>query len=131
MSELHSLAALRQAADHLRGEERHWWADTIMAAIETLTSEDRASEQIERVRALHACEARWGNEDYSIDADEYAARKAENDEVDAGWDLDTLARFDVCAECYRIEQSIEQHVDVAVLEGLWPCPTIQALDGGE
>ena len=32
MSELHSLAALRQAADHLRAEERHWWADTIMAA---------------------------------------------------------------------------------------------------
>ncbi len=130
MSELHSLVALRQAADHLRAEERHWWADTIMAAIETLASEDRASEQIERVRALHTCEARWGNEDYSIDADEYAARKAENDEADAGWGLDTLARFDVCAECYRIEQSIEQRDDgVAVLEGLWPCPTIQALDG--
>ena len=132
MSELHSLAALRQAADHLRAEERHWWADTIMAAIETLAGEDRASGQIERVRALHTCEARWGNEDYSIDADEYAARKAENDEVDACWDLDTLARFDVCAECYRIERSIEQRDDgVAVLEGLWPCPTIQALDGGE
>ena len=129
MSELHSLAALRQAADHLRAEERHWWADTIMAAIETLTRDDSAAEAIERVRELHTCEARWGNEDYSIDADEYAARKAENDE---GWDLDTLARFDVCAECYRIERSIEQRDDgVSVLEGLWPCPTIQALDGGE
>ena len=53
MSELHSLAALRQAADHLRAEERHWWADTIMAAIETLTRDDSAAEAIERVRALH------------------------------------------------------------------------------
>ena len=94
---------------------------------------DAAWAAIERVRALHTCEARWGNEDYSIDADEYAARKAENDEGWGwGWDLDTLARFDVCAECYRIERSIEQRDDgVAVLEGLWPCPTIQALDGGD
>ena len=53
MSELHSLAALRQAADHLRAEERHWWADTIMAAIETLTRDDSAAGAINRVRALH------------------------------------------------------------------------------
>ena len=79
MSELHSLAALRQAADHLRAEERHWWADTIMAAIETLASEDSASEQIERVRELH------------YPADEW------------------------CGDCGFS----------------WPCPTIQALDGGE
>ena len=59
MSDLHSLSALRQAADHLRAEERHWWADTIMAAIETLAGEDRASEQIERVRELHAPGDEW------------------------------------------------------------------------
>lgn len=59
MSELHSLSALRQAADHLRAKERHWWADTIMAAIETLASEDRASEQIERVWALHTPGDEW------------------------------------------------------------------------
>ena len=53
MSELHSLSALRQAADYLRAEERHWWADTIMAAIETLTCDDSAAEAIERVRELH------------------------------------------------------------------------------
>lgn len=69
MSELHSLAALRQAADHLRAEEQHWWADVIMAAIETLASEDRASEQIERVRDLHrpmdVDETLYGPEDYA------------------------------------------------------------------
>ena len=41
----------------------------------------------------------------------------------------------VCVECYRVEQSIEQRDGVAVLEGLWPCPTARALDatqaGGE
>ena len=82
---------------------------------------------IDRVRALHCREVRWGDEDYSIDAEEYAERRAENDEA-----LDALDRFDVCAECYRIEQSIEQRDDgVAVLEGLWPCPTIRALDESE
>lgn len=86
MSELHSLAALRQAADHLRAEERHWWADTIMAAIETLASEDRASELIERVRQLHTPGDEWcGYHDAH------------------------------CEEC----------------GASWPCPTIQALDGGE
>ena len=59
MSELHSLSALRQAADYLRTEERHWWADTIMAAIEALASEDRAAEAIERVRALHVRRDEW------------------------------------------------------------------------
>ena len=54
MADLHSLAALRQAADHLRAEERHWWADTIMAAIETLASEGSAVDAIERVREMHA-----------------------------------------------------------------------------
>ena len=46
-----------------------------------------------------------------------------------GWDLDTLARFDVCAECFRVEQSIEQGDERSVLEGLWPCPTVAILDG--
>ena len=114
------LGALEKAEGH---------RDSLAATLIEVQREKLALERaIERARALHTCEARWGNEDYSIDADEYAARKAENDE---GWDLDTLARFDVCAECYRIERSIEQRDDgVAVLEGLWPCPTIQALDGG-
>ena len=114
--------ALPGLLDALEKAEAH--RDSLAA---TLIEVQREKLALERVRALHTCEARWGNEDYSIDADEYAARKAENDE---GWDLDTLARFDVCAECYRIERSIEQRDDgVAVLEGLWPCPTIQALDG--
>ena len=93
MSELHSLAALRQAADHLRAEERHWWADTIMAAIETLTRDDSAAEAIERVRALH------------VRTDEWCA-----------YHDDTLCGcFEAC--CYECEV-------------LYPCPTIQALDGG-
>ena len=118
--------ALPDLLDALEKAEAH--RDSLAATLIEVQREKLALERaIERVRALHTCEARWGNEDYSIDADEYAARKAENDE---GWDLDTLARFDVCAECYRIERSIEQRDDgVAVLKGLWPCPTIQALDG--
>ena len=93
MSELHSLAALRQAADHLRAEERHWWADAIMAAIETLTTrDDSAAEAIERVRALHVRTDEW-----------------------CGYHEDTLCGcFEAC--CYECEL-------------LWPCPTIQALDG--
>ena len=59
--DVHSIAALRQAADYLRAEERHWWADTIMAAIETLASENSASEQIDRIRQLHAPEDEWCN----------------------------------------------------------------------
>ena len=94
MSELHSLAALRQAADHLRAEEQHWWADTIMAAIKTLAGEDRASEQIERVRELHAPGDEWCNFHDSAWCD--------------------------CADAYCEGCSEE-----------WPCPTIQALDGGE
>ena len=92
MSELHSLSALRQAADHLRAEERHWWADTIMAAIETLTRDDSAAEAIERVRALH------------VRGDEWCA-----------YHESTLCGcFDAyCDGC----------------EVVWPCPTIQALDG--
>ena len=93
MNELHSLAALRQAADHLRVEERHWWADTIMAAIETLASEDRAAEAIERVWALHVRTDEW-----------------------CGYHEDTRCGcFEAC--CYECEV-------------LYPCPTIQALDGG-
>ena len=94
MSELHSLAALRQAADHLRAEERHWWADTIMAAIETLAGEDRASEQIERVRALHVRGDEW-----------------------CGYHNSALCE---CANAYCDD-----------CEVVWPCPTIQALGGGE
>ena len=92
MSELHSLSALRQAADHLRAEERHWWADTIMAAIETLTRDDSAAEAIERVQALH------------VQGDEWCA-----------YHESTLCGcFDAyCDGC----------------EVVWPCPTIQALDG--
>ena len=99
-----------------------------------LAERDALAAKLDAVRALHRREVRWGNEDYSIDAEEYADRKTENDEVDAGWGLDALAAFDVCAECYRVEQSIEQRDGVAVLEGLWPCPTARALDaetGGE
>ena len=99
-----------------------------------LAERDALAAKLDAVRALHHREVRWGNEDYSIDAEEYADRKTENDEVDAGWGLDALAAFDVCAECYRVEQSIEQRDGVAVLEGLWPCPTARALDaetGGE
>ena len=59
MSELHSLNALRQAADYLRAEERHWWADAIMAAIETLTRDDNMAEAIERVRELHTPGDEW------------------------------------------------------------------------
>ena len=93
MSELHSLAALRQAADHLRAEERHWWADTIMVAIETLAGEDRASGQIERVRELHAPGDEWcGYHD--------------------------SARCE-CANVYCKECGAD-----------YPCPTLQALDGG-
>ena len=93
MSELHSLSALRQAADHLRAEERHWWADTIMAAIETLASEDSAAEAIERVRALHAPGDEW-----------------------CGYHNSALCE---CANVYCEECGFS-----------WPCPTIQALDGG-
>ena len=93
MSEPHSLVALRQAADHLRAEERHWWADAIMTAIETLAGEYRAAEVIERVRAMHTPGDEWcwyHNSELCECADAY------------------------CEEC-----------DV-----LYPCPTIQALDGG-
>ena len=83
---------LRQAADHLRAEEHHWWADTIMAATETLAGDDSAAEAIERVRELH------------VRTDEWCARHE-----------DTLCGcFEAC--CYECEV-------------LWPCPTIQALDG--
>ena len=94
MSEMHSLFALRQAADHLRAEERHWWADVIMAAIETLAREDRASEQIERVRALHVRGDEW-----------------------CGYHESALCE---CAGVY-----------CGACGASWPCPTIQALDGGE
>ena len=102
--------------------------EAALALLDAAEGRDILAATVGRVRALHRRETRWGNEDYSIDAEEYAERKAENDEVDAGWALDSLAAFDVCAECCRIEQSIEQRDDgVAVLEGLWPCPTVRAL----
>lgn len=94
MSELHSLAALRQAADHLRAEERHWWADTIMAAIETLTREDSAAAAIERVRQLHTPGDEW-----------------------CGFHESAWCE---CADAYCEECGSS-----------WPCPTIQALYGGE
>ena len=59
MTELHPLSALRQAADYLRAEERHWWADAIMAAIETLTRDDNMAEAIERVREMHTPGDEW------------------------------------------------------------------------
>ena len=94
MADLHSLAALRQAADHLRAEERHWWADTIMAAIETLASEGSAVDAIERVRALHAPISKTVFDGISFVPHDTL--------TDCGW----------CDTTY-------------------PCPTIQALDGGE
>ena len=68
----------------------------------------RALDALEAVLALHRREERWGYEDYSIDA--------------------YLTAFDVCVECSRVEQSIEQRDGVAVLEGLWPCPTAAAIE---
>ena len=116
MSELHSLSALRQAADHLRTEERHWWADTIMAAIETLTRDDSAAGAIERVREMH----------YAADNDSARTPRCEECQGRAGvypcgcWaDAD---RQPVCGHCNA--QGLGQRVP-------WPCPTIQALDGGE
>lgn len=115
MSELHSLIALRQAADHLRAEEQHWWADTIMAAIETLASEDRASELIERVREMH----------YPADNDSPRTPRCEECGGRAGthpcgcWANED--RQPVCGHCNA--QGLGQRVP-------WPCPTIQALDGG-
>ena len=116
MSELHSLAALRQAADHLRAEERHWWADTIMAAIETLASEGSAVDAIERVREMH----------YPADNDPARTPRCEECEGRAGthpcgcWA--EKDREPVCGHCngQRFGQGVP-----------WPCPTIQALDGGE
>lgn len=87
------VTALRQAADHLRAEERHWWADTIMAAIETLASEGSAVDAIERVRALHASGDEW-----------------------CGYHNSALCE---CANVYCEECGAD-----------WPCPTVQALDGG-
>ena len=61
------------------------------------------------------------------------------DLIGAGvWDYNypafTRAAATLRNQCYRVEQSIEQRDGVAVLEGLWPCPTARALDaetGGE
>ena len=90
MSELHSLSALRQAADHLRAEERHWWADTIMAAIETLTRDDSV-EATERVRALHAPGDEWCGYLESTRcecADDYC------DDCGASWPCPTIQALD-------------------------------------
>lgn len=116
MSELHPLSALRQAADHLRAEERHWWADTIMAAIETLAREDSAADAIERVREMH----------YPADNDSARTPRCEECQGRAGthpcgcWaDED---RQPVCGHCNA--SGLGQRVP-------WPCPTVQALDGDE
>jgi len=75
------------------------------------------------VLALHERVTRWGNEDYSISQDRY---DDERDDVEDG-----LTPFDVCAECFRIEQTSDQHdgaeCEHAVLDGLWPCPTAAAI----
>ena len=116
MSELHSLSALRQAVDHLRAEERHWWADTIMAAIETLTRDDSAAEAIERVRALH----------YAANSDSARTPLCEECQGRAGvhpcgcWA--EKDRQPVCGHCNAA--GLGQRVP-------WPCPTFQALDGVE
>lgn len=82
-----------------------------------------AEATVARVEALHECVTRWGNEDYSISQDAY-------DDTDLD-DLASLTAFDVCAECFRIEQTSDQHdgneCEHAVLDGLWPCSTVRAI----
>ena len=114
MNEPHSLSALRQAADYLRSEERHWWADTIMAAIETLTRDDSSAvEAIERVRALH-----------------YAANN-DSDRTPLCEECQGRAGVHPCG-CWaeKDRQPVCGHCNVADLGQRvpWPCPTIQALD---
>ena len=78
-----------------------------------------------RIRELHRKETRWGNDDWSMTEGEYA-------EDGGAEEWPNLEAFDVCIECCRIEMSPEQRDpmdDIRVLEGLYPCPTIRALDG--
>ena len=78
------------------------------------------------VRALHRQVTRWTERD-----GEYSISQADYD--DSPEDYAHLEPFDVCAECFRIEQTPEQHDEIecsghAVLEGLWPCKTARLLD---
>ena len=79
---------------------------------------------IQRVRKLHNKVTRWGNEDMSLSAEQYAEDGGSEEWPD-------LEPFDVCAECCRMESAEEQQDewDVAHLGCLWPCPTRMALDG--
>lgn len=96
----------------------------IEVALALAITNERAA--IDRVRALHVKVTRWGDDEgeYSLDQEDYD---------DSPEDHEHLNAFDVCAECFRIEQSPEQHGDGmphAIFEGLWPCATRRTLDGG-
>jgi hypothetical protein len=92
-----------------------------IAASRTLLPQAVAA--IEAVQALHERVTRWGNDDYSISQDAYDTGDYE--------DWTSLEAFDVCAECFRIEQTPDQHdgadCEHTILEGLWPCSTVRAI----
>ena len=99
MNELHSLRALRQAADYLRAKGRHRWADTIMAAIETLTRDDNTAEAIERVRALHqetVYDSFWATDRY--------CRECSND-----WPCPTIQALDGSADPEPVDPVLDEN----------------------
>jgi len=97
--------------------------DAMAASWQTGGNLDTAIAALRGVLALHRTETRWGDDDgeYSLSQEDYD---------DSPEDYTHLNAFDVCAECFRIEQSPEQHDDEnphAVCEGLAPCPTLRAI----
>ena len=85
----------------------------------------RLLDTLDKIKALHRRVTRWGSEDYSISADDYSYSPG---------DYAGLSDFEVCAECYRVEQTPDQHDGECLhsaLESLWPCDTARAWGEGD
>ena len=82
---------------------------------------DALAARLEAVRELHRKVTRYGDDEYSIPADEYLETPDEHP---------GLEPFDVCAHCMDIETTVQgDNVHWIGIESAWPCPTIQAIDG--
>lgn len=104
--------------DALRSRlELTWIKPTIAAALRA------ATEQVATVRNLHHKITRYGNDMYSIHAENY------EDDPSSYEDLEP---FELCAECYEVEKMICEECGGDAPIGHrsnWPCPTVAALDG--
>lgn len=112
-------AATEREIAIIEDHREKWMARAFRAEAER----DAALAAVEVTRKLHHKITRYGNEDYSIEAEHF-----EEDPES----YPDLRAFDLCAECYEVERLICEECGGDAPIGHrsnWPCPTVAALDG--